>query len=77
MIPSKSDGRWAKLVKGEVEHSFKSVPAGLMMSRMRRETQANPDTSTLKRCIDEAYLFFEKYEPILSDDITRIFGKEA
>ena len=77
MIPSKSDGGWAKLVKGEVQYSLKSVPAGLMVSRMKRETAANDDPATLRRCIDEVYGFFEKYETILHDDIANIFGKEA
>lgn len=74
MIPSKSHGVWAKLVKGE--YSLKSVPAGLMVSRMKRET-ASGDPATLRRCIDEVYGFFEKYETILRDDIANIFGKEA
>ncbi len=74
MIPSKSDVKWGKLVKGEVQHSLKSVPAGLMLSRMRRETAANPDQTTVQRCIDEVYSFFEKYESILGEDIARIFG---
>ena len=77
MIPSKTDGKWAKLVKGELKHNFKSVPAGLMISRLRRESDSNKDQATLQRCIDEIYVFFEKYESILRDDISNIFGKEA
>ena len=77
MIPSKTDGKWAKLVKGELQHNFKSVPAGLMLSRLHRESDANKDQATLQRCIDEIYSFFEKYESILRDDISNIFGKEA
>ncbi len=77
MIPSKNDGKWAKLVKGEARQSLKSVPAGLMLSRMSREIAASPDGQTVQRCVDEAYLFFAKYESILKDDITSIFGKEA
>jgi len=77
MIPSKTDGKWAKLIKGEVTHSFKNVSAGLMLSRLKREAAAEPDQGTLKRCIDEIYVFFEKYETLLRDDITHIFGKEV
>ena len=74
MIPSKSDVKWGKLVKGEVQHSLKSVPAGLMLSRLKREVMTNSDQATMQRCVDEIYTFFEKYESILGEDIARIFG---
>jgi hypothetical protein len=48
-----------------------------MLSRLHRESDANKDQATLQRCIDEIYAFFEKYESILRDDISTIFGKEA
>ena len=74
MIPSKSDVKWGKLVKGEVQHSLNSVPAGLMLSRLKREVLANSDQATVQRCVDEIYGFFEKYESILGDNIAHIFG---
>jgi hypothetical protein len=77
MIPAKTDQKWAKLVKGEIKHSFKNVPAGLMLSRLQRETATAADQQSLRRCIDEAYAFFEKYEAILQADIATIFGQEG
>jgi hypothetical protein len=77
MIPAKTDPKWAKLVKGEIKHSFNNVPAGLMVSRLQRETVTAADQQTLRRCIDEVYAFFEKYEAILRADIATIFGQEG
>jgi hypothetical protein len=77
MIPSKSDGKWAKLVTGEISIKFKVLSAGLLMSRMQRETKATPDSLTVRRCVDEVYAFFEKFEGILQEDIAKIFGQEG
>ena len=77
MIPSKSDGRWAKLVSGELKVQFNVLSAGLLISRMQRETKAAPDYITQRRCVDEVYAFFQKFEGILQEDIAKIFGQEG
>lgn len=77
MIPARTNGKWAKLVTGELSHNFNNVAAGLLLSRLRREMQAKPEPQTLQKCLDEEYAFFEKYERILSQDIATIFGQES
>jgi hypothetical protein len=74
MIPAKTDRKWERLVTGELSHEFKTLAAGLMLSRLRRETKANADPGTMRRCVDEVYAFFEKYESVLRDDISEIFN---
>ena len=77
MIPSKADGIWAKLVTGQAQFSLKSVPAGLMISRMQRQTKSDADPEVLRLCVEEAHAFFTKFEDILSEDIVNIFGQGA
>ena len=74
MIPQKNDVRWEKLVKGELKHEFKIVPAGLMLSRLRRQQTSLADPKEAWQCVDELYGFFQRYERILQDDIKAIFG---
>ena len=77
MIPAKTDGKWKKLVTGELNHNFNNLAAGLLMSHLHREMLAKPEPQTLQKCLDEQYAFFEKYERILSRDIATIFGQES
>jgi hypothetical protein len=76
VIPSKTDKRWEMLVTGEIDHEFKTLAAGLLLSRLRREAKSKADRGTISRCVDEEYAFFEKYESVLRDDIVDIFGQE-
>ena len=73
MIPLKTNERWKSLVIGELNHSFKCVPAGLMFSRLKREAQKDNSLANINKLIDEAYNFFIKYESILTDDVKQIF----
>ncbi len=74
MIPQKTDPRWLKLIKGEPKRDFKSVPLGLMLSRLGREYAGNGSPSVGQGCVDELHAFFTKYEGILGEDIAAIFG---
>jgi hypothetical protein len=73
MIPPLDDQRWDELLTGRKQHQFRSVPAGLMFSRLRRQLESDGSPSSFDRCRLEARAFFEKYEKILADDITAIF----
>ena len=77
MLPAKNDPRWGGLLTGEIAHKFKSVPAGMCVSRNTREYNREPTPERLRKSIEETYAFFEKYENIITDDIAAIFGKEA
>jgi len=75
MIASKLDPRWEKLVKGETQHQFKNLPAGLLISRVQRQVKKDAgDLKALQAVVDEVYAFFSKYESILTDDLQAIFG---
>jgi hypothetical protein len=73
MLPPIEDPRWNELLSGKIQHQFRSVPAGLMFSRLRRQLESDGSPSAIQRCKLEARAFFEKYEIILADDIAAIF----
>ncbi|MBI5494519.1 MAG: hypothetical protein HY904_05785 [Deltaproteobacteria bacterium] len=73
MIPPKADERWSRLVRGDMRHQFRSVPAGLMVSRLNRSLAEAGGHSSMEQCVDQLYEFFQKYERLLKDDITVIF----
>lgn len=72
MLPDKSDKRWKQLVRGDFNHQFKSVPAGMCVARNIRAIQQNEQS--IEQSVEEVYTFFSKYEPILQDDISAVFG---
>jgi hypothetical protein len=75
MVMAKQDPRWIRLVKGETTHQFKSLPAGLLISRIHRQVKGAPgDPKVLQTALDEVHAFFTKYESILTDDLKAIFG---
>jgi hypothetical protein len=74
MVPVNNDPRWNKLLKGEIRHQFRSVPAGLMFSRLRRSLDMDSSEDNHRKCLEEVIAFFRKYEKILADDIAAIFG---
>jgi len=73
MMPMKGDDRWTKLAKGEIKHEFKCLPAGLMVSRIRRKLERDSSPAAMQSYANEIHSFFEKYESILQDDIKHIF----
>jgi hypothetical protein len=74
MLPSKEDLKWKALISGKINHEFKCVPAGLMLARIKRELEHDHSESTMNRCVQELYTFFQKYESILKEDISIIFA---
>lgn len=74
MIPDKTNPKWESLVTGKLPHQFKSIPAGMCISRMIRETGKDSSPDKIASCIDEVMKFFIKYENITQDDLKAIFG---
>lgn len=74
MLPSTSDPKWRDLLTGKIRHSFNVVSASLLVSRLNRQTKADRNEEYLDKYINEAHAFFEKYQKILEDDISAIFG---
>lgn len=75
MIPPKSDLRWKRLVTGQINHQFETVSAAMLVSRLIRVTGNGKSFEQIQPSIDEAHAFFSKYERILHDDISVIFGQ--
>ncbi len=75
MVPEKADAQWLKLIKGEASHDFKNVSAGLMLSRLKRQFSGGFSVNGGVDCVDELHAFFTKYEQLLVDDISAIFGR--
>jgi hypothetical protein len=74
MVPPSDDPRWRALLDGSVAHEFKSVPAGLMVSRLKRQIENDGSEANWKKSIQEMRAFFEKYEHITTRDLTAIFS---
>jgi hypothetical protein len=60
-------------VTGQIKHSFKCVPAGLMLGRLNRESLKDNSPLNIEKLVNEVFVFFRKYEKILQDDIKAIF----
>ncbi|OHD16408.1 MAG: hypothetical protein A2086_08070 [Spirochaetes bacterium GWD1_27_9] len=73
MLPEKTNPKWKKLLTGEINHNFKSIPAAMMVSRLKREIKKNDSPEHAKKLIEEVYNFFSKFEVILTEDIKVIF----
>jgi hypothetical protein len=74
MVPSVENPRWRDILAGAVAHEFKSVPAGLMVARLKRQLANDGSAENWDKCIREMRAFFEKYEKVTAHDITAIFG---
>jgi hypothetical protein len=74
MIPEKNDPRWIKLVKGDIEHDFKFVAAGLLMSVIKREYQSDGSDININKYVLRLYDFFQRFEQLLQDDISVLFS---
>ena len=74
MVPSVDHPRWREILDGSVNHVFKSVPAGLMVSRLKRQLANDGSATNWEKSIQEARSFFEKYEQVMTNDISSIFS---
>ena len=77
MLPAKTSYKWKELIQGNIDYKFKSVPAGLIISRVSRSLKNDNSDENINKCLDEVYNFFYKYQRIFQDDITAIFGEGA
>lgn len=77
MLPPKEHLNWKQLLYGRLNHEFACVPAGLMLSRIRRQLGHDGSEANYDRLFAEVYAFFTKYETILEKDVKAIFTKEV
>lgn len=73
MIPDKSDERWKLIVMGKINKQFKTVSAGLCVSRTQRIYRMERTEFALNEGIDELHSFFSKYEKLAKEDIEDLF----
>ena len=76
MIPDKTDERWKDIVEGKISKNFKTVAAGLCVSRNQRAYRMDQSPEVMSKCIDELVSFFTKYENISQDDLRDLFKQE-
>jgi hypothetical protein len=74
MVPQTDHPQWRKILNGGIAHDFKSVPAGLMVSRLKRQLANDGSETSWETCIREMRAFFTKYEKVMQDDIQAIFS---
>lgn len=73
MIPGKTDPRWKDIIEGKISREYKTVAAGLCVSRNQRAYRMNQSAETMSKCVDELVSFFTKYENISRDDLKELF----
>jgi len=73
MIPPPHHPVWARLIRGELTHTFAAAAAGMLIMRLQRQHRKQPES--LSSLIDEMRLFFTKYEATCAADIARLLGK--
>jgi hypothetical protein len=71
MVPPSTHPVWARLIRGELEHSFTATAPGMLFFTLRRQNQKDP--RGLDRQVDEARRFFQKYESVFADDLAKLF----
>jgi len=71
MTPPLTHPVWTKLIKGEIEHKFKTASASMLFFNLRQQYGRNPQG--MPTLVSEAQRFFEKYERVLADDIKQLF----
>lgn len=76
MIPEKTDSRWKNIVEGNISREFKTVAAGLCVSRNQRAYRMDQSPATMSKCVEELISFFTKYEKISQDDLKGLFEQE-
>jgi len=73
MIPPKNHPKWASLVKGEIKTQFSVFAGNMMLSQCHRKYSRDSSPESLRACIDEAHVFFTKYESIYQNELRAIF----
>ncbi|OCX67183.1 hypothetical protein BFP70_03225 [Thioclava sp. SK-1] len=65
MIPDESDPRWSRVLTTQAELSSTSLATRILISRLRREVSASPDT--LERKVAELRAFISKNSFAVAD----------
>ena len=68
-LPPRTDPHWKDLATGKINRPWSNLAMKIMMSRILRETSADPSSATVMKCADEIYMFFQKNIQIAQADL--------
>lgn len=74
-IPDRADPRWRDVVAGPRRLALESLPARMLMTRLRLRTTRG-DEASVQAAITAAWEFFERNEATTQGDLLAIFGGE-
>lgn len=69
---ARNDPRWRDVATGRISRPWNTLAMKIMMTRILRETSADPSTTNIAKCSDEIYAFFEKNHKIAQADLALI-----
>lgn len=72
-LPEKHDPRWRELVGGRHPYALQSLPARMLVARLRLQTLRG-DEVVMQEAIAAAWDFFERNEATTQADVAAIFG---
>ncbi len=71
MVPAPSHPTWAMLIRGDIQHKFKTAAPGMLFFNLQASYKRDP--TRLIEHIGEARRFFERYESMLAEDVRVLF----
>ena len=71
VLPAPTDPRWQAVLSGQKKVKVKSVPFGLLLSRLTRQYSNNPEN--LEIYVKEAHSFCTKFRKMLEPDLKALF----
>ena len=77
MLPDMDHPAWKRLITTRADHNFEFLATKFILGRLALDYQATPTEATLKKCIEELWIFFDKNKhlPQAKADLLKIFGK--
>jgi hypothetical protein len=72
-IPNRDDPRWRDVVAGPRRYQLQSLPARMLVTRLRLRTMRGDEVS-VQAAISAAWEFFERNEATTQGDLHALFG---
>jgi hypothetical protein len=71
-LPPSTDPCWRAVALGKINKPWTSLAMRIMMTRILRETAADPSSGNVQRCATEIYTFFQKNAKVAATDLSAI-----
>ena len=71
-LPPSTDPCWRAVALGKINRPWTSLAMKIMITRILRETAADPSNANVQRCAKEIYAFFEKNAQLAKADLSAI-----